>query len=239
MHGMIWAAYLKSSFLQHHQSTQFSRPRWKGFKQDCKCEGPYSKPQWRLLSLGDSGLRWTLCREPCGSSLPGRQLDLTCTVLSSTKCLALGSHITCCLASLESFLHLFWAGIPGTGSQSYFCNDDIKPGISSFVIPGSPWGETHPCAEGQHAELHHFSHAGALGCLSASNQKSPAFEAWLLCSLGWVWDRQDLGCCLAAEAPQGWGKHTIDPVTSQLVSALHYFLTSSHFKSLQRHKHID
>lgn len=67
----------------------------------------------------------------------------------------------------------------------------------------------------------------------ASNQKYPAFEAWLLCFSGGVWDRQHLGRCHAAEAPQGWGKQTIDPITLQLVSALHYFLTSSHSKSPQ------
>lgn len=206
---------------RHLQSTRFSRRRRKAFQQDCKSvrgrTANHSDGCFRLETAARDGLSVRSAAvhpSPAGSS----------TSLAPRSA-APSRPIAGCLPSPGGFLHLFRARILGAGSSSYFGDDDIKPGVSSFVVPGRPWGGTRPRAEGRHAESHHFSHAGALGRLSASDQKNPAFEAWLLPSLGWVWDRRDLGCCLAAEAPQGWGKHTIDPVTSQLVSALHYFLT--------------
>lgn len=216
-------------------SMQLSMLRWKCFQQDCECERPQSKPQRWLLLLGDSNLRWALSGE-LHFICPWGHLDLTCPVSSSTKLyLALGSHITCCSASPESSLHLLWAGIPGTASQSCFCSDNLKPGVPSFVMLGSPWGPR--LSRRGSAVLS----GTALVTLEpwAARPKEPSLEAWPLCSLGWVGDRWDLGCCIAAEAPQGRGKHIIDPATSQLVSALHYFLTSSHFKLPQWHKHID
>lgn len=73
------------AFPQHLQSPRFSRRGWKGLQQDCKCEGPQSKPQRLLLLPGNSGLRWTLRGERCDVSLPGGQPDLTCPALGSTE----------------------------------------------------------------------------------------------------------------------------------------------------------
>lgn len=136
----------------------------------------------------------SVCWECCGSSL------LAGGLTSLAPCSAAPSAQPCCWASPESFLHLFWAGVLGTASQS--CDDDIKSRGSSFVIPWSPWGQAHPCAEGQHAKLHHFSHAGALG-------KQPKISClWSLAPMLFRWGLgqtafRPLSC---SRGPSGMGK---------------------------------
>lgn len=61
-------------------------------------------------------------------------------------------------------------------------------------------GERRTLAQGLSTLLTPLRSCWSLGLLVSKQPKSPAYEAHLLFSLSWVWDRWDLACSLPAEA---------------------------------------